>query len=144
VPSYISSLELDYQYVNTYIKRFIHYIYGPLQFRTQGSMSFVVFFELFFDPMYKDGVHIMVTLNQRYPSSNIPFNFTRFMGILWNYVGYGEVLVRQTIDIKSIILDELNYTSPSQNRFHNESYFNDNDYDERIGYGWIDPSHEEK
>lgn len=40
------------------------------------------------------------------------------------------------------LMDEFNYTSPSQNRFHNVSYFNNNDYDERMGYGWIDPAQE--
>lgn len=138
IPHYISSVDLDYVYLNAWLKRFLHGVYSIDFIHSQAWLNSVIFFEMFFDPLYENSIHLMVTIDRSFRKD--VFNET--YGSVMAYIAlsgrllptYIPAYVARNINITNIFLIyELNYTKISDNRFHDKSYFNNDDYDERMG-----------
>lgn len=140
VPKFISSVEIDYLYLNMHVKTFINGLYRYRPFRDQRGMFSVIFFEAFFDPLYQqDAVHLMITLDcNRMGRKYFGHSFTRVMGVIlrdgWVAMVYP---VRRPSSGYAMMIDEMNYTNIGQNPFHDVSYFNNDNYDERMGWGAV-------
>ena len=112
-------------------------------------MSDIEFFEIFMDPFIDNVLNIMITFsNRNMERDDFKSNYTRYMGMAFPMKVYTKSF--QSLRLKNsrssnkrnakaqvACFHEYNYSHPGNNRFHNKSYFNNNDYDRRIGYGGI-------
>lgn len=136
VPNYISTVDLDYVYINEYLKKLLSSLYRMDIIHSQLWMNYVVFLELFFDPLYENMMHCMLTLDHSYNLAFFASKFSQTMAIIptfgaLSYAQYMTSLKGRTC--RYILLHEFNYTTAGENRFHAKSYFNNDDYDERMG-----------
>ena len=119
VPYYISTVDLDYLYINLILKKILNGLYRFDLLHSQQWMNSVVFFELYFDPFFEDMMHTMITMEYTMRKDFYGIRYGRTMGTFSTFKSWGPSWISKYLNRWAsrqnsyyYIIDDFNYTTP--------------------------------